>query len=98
MLKVLTPLASLVVLTALACTRVFCTLIGAESGVTFHLGDVLTDRPATVRVCVDARCVTRQAKTGRWEMIFVPDATLTGTRGSQRSRHGRSGGRSDAGE
>ena len=77
MLKVLTALASLVVLTALACTRV-CTLIGAEPGVALYLGDVLTDRPATVRVCVDARCVTRQAKTGRWEVIFVPDATLTG--------------------
>ena len=77
MLKVLTALASLVVLTALACIRV-CTALDAESGVTFFLGDVLTDRPATVRVCVEARCVTRQAKTGRWEVIFVPDATLTG--------------------
>jgi hypothetical protein len=31
-----------------------------------------------VRVCVEDRCVTRQAKIGLWEMIFVPDPTLTG--------------------
>lgn len=72
-------LAGLFVLTALACTAPRdCTAIGAEPGVTFYLREVLTDRPATVRVCVEATCATRRAKTGLWEMIFVRDATLTG--------------------
>jgi hypothetical protein len=31
-----------------------------------------------VRVCVEDRCITRQATIGFWEMIFVPDPTLTG--------------------
>jgi hypothetical protein len=74
-------LAGLFALTALACTGPRdCTTIGAEPGVTFHLRDVLTNRLATVRVCVEDRCVTRQAKIGLWEMIFVPDPTLTGPR------------------
>jgi hypothetical protein len=72
-------LAGLFALTALACTGPRdCTTIGAEPGVTFHLRDVLTNRLATVRVCVEDRCVTRQAKIGLWEMIFVRDSTLTG--------------------
>jgi len=71
-------LAGLFVLTALACTTPReCTAIGAEPGVTFYLRDVLTNRLATVRVCVEDGCVTRQAKIGLWEMIFVPDSTLT---------------------
>jgi hypothetical protein len=74
-------LAGLFVLTALACTTPReCTAIGAEPGITFYLRDVLTDRPATVRVCVEDRCVIRRAKIGLWEMIFVPDSTLTGPR------------------
>ena len=65
-------------MTALACTGPReCTAIGAEPGVTFYLRDVLTNRPASVRVCVEERCVTRRARIGFWEMIFVPDATLT---------------------
>jgi hypothetical protein len=40
----------------------------------------LTNKPATVRVCIEDTCVTRQAKIGFWEMIFVPDSTLTGPR------------------
>jgi hypothetical protein len=72
-------LAGLVVLTALACTTPQeCTAIGAEPGVTFYLRDVLTDKPVTVGVCVEARCATRRAKIGLWEMIFVRDSTLTG--------------------
>lgn len=74
-------LAGLFVLTALACTIPReCTAIGAEPGVTFYLRDILTDRPVTVRVCVEDRCLTRRAKVGLWEMIFVRDSTLTGPR------------------
>jgi hypothetical protein len=73
-------LVGLVVLTALACTGPReCTAIGAEPGVTFYLRDVLANRPSRVRVCVEDTCVIRLAEIGRWEMIFVPDSTLTGT-------------------
>jgi hypothetical protein len=72
-------LAGVFVLIALSCTGSRdCTAIGAEPGVTFYLRDVLTNRLATVRVCVEDRCVTREAKIGLWEMIFVPVPTLTG--------------------
>lgn len=65
-------------MTTLACTTPRdCTAIGAEPGVMFYLRDILTNRPTTVRVCVEARCATRRAKIGKWEMIFVRDSTLT---------------------
>jgi hypothetical protein len=66
-----------VVLAVVSCQGQVCTAIGAEPGVTFQLGQALTDEPVDVRVCVEETCVSHRARAGRWEYIFVRNPSLT---------------------
>jgi hypothetical protein len=53
-----------------------CTLIGAQSQVSFTLADASIVRGDVVRLCVDAHCHTMNAAEVRAKFATVPDAAL----------------------
>src|SRR4051812_4647361 len=66
-----------------ACTTPHtCSLVGATSGVTFDLSQLLENQSGKVhvRACVEQTCVKHVASSGRWNLVPVNDPALTGPR------------------
>lgn len=74
--------ALLTVCLLVGCTRRACSDIGATSGVTFDLSQILANRAGHVhvRACVEGSCVTRLASADRWNYVPVNVPSITGPR------------------
>lgn len=67
---------------SVGCTQTDCTAIGAEPGVSFDLRQIVAEESGQVdvRACVRDVCVEHLASSGRWEIFFINDPSLTGPR------------------